>query len=296
MQHGLRPDLARSRLTPLLLCMALGSDNDTTVEEAEISRLLLHNCNQDGDLESIDFLLEICCVRLTIGLEAVEWIWVNAATAFDDQELARFRFFLFAGLINRYGDCPGVSHNNEITDKILKLVDNQTLEYYLKSEYRLLGALYYSRESSLDSQLLGASFVKLLTRLGLDVEACMTRESEVLNRGILNDAYFLHGVRKVVFEHVNEGWLLGWTWVLDPSEPGYLLVSEYTGLVADKWYGRDIWPFFPDIPLWDYEAYKSRWRKAEVRFTRRLANKARKERARTGQKRQRSKMPGAWNW
>jgi hypothetical protein len=276
--------------------MVFGCDNLTTEEELETSRLLLHSCNQDGDLGYIDYLFEICCVRLTIGLEVVEWIWVNAATVFDDQELARFRLFLLAGLVDRYGDCLEVSHNNETTDKILKLVDTQTLEYYFKSDYRLLDVLYLTCASSLDSKLLGASFVNLLTRLGLDVEACMTRELELSNRGILNDVYFLHGVRKVVFEHLKGGWLLGWTWVLDPSEPGYILVSEYIGLVADRWYDEGIWPFFLDVPRWDYEAYKSRWMKAEVRFTRRLANKARKERARSGQKRQRSKMPGAWNW
>jgi hypothetical protein len=276
--------------------MVLSSNYSTTGEEAETSRLLLNSRNQDGDLECIDSLLKVCYARLSIGLEVVEWIWLNAATVFDDQELARFRLFLFAGLISRYGDRPRVYHNNEITDKILKLVDTQTLEYYLKSDYRLLDTLYLEHSSSLDSQSVGASFVHSLTCLGLDVEACMTRELELLNGGILAGTHFLFGVRKIVFEHVNGGWLLGWTWVLDPHEPGYILVSEYTGLVADVWHDRDIWPFFPDQTLCGWKERESRWMKAKVRFIRRLANKARKERARTGQKRQRSKMPGAWNW
>jgi hypothetical protein len=269
--------------------------SNTRSDTAETIRLLLYSCDKEGDLGDLSSWPTEFLPPLLVDLDIVEWIWVHAAAVLDDQELAYLRCFLLASLVSRYHRCLRDSPSDDITDKILKLMDTQMLEYYLKSNVRLLDALYSTSTSSLNSKVVGASFVNLLTCLGLDVEACRTRELELSNGGLLRSGHFLSGARKIVFEPVDGGWLLGWIWVLDPSEPGYLLVSEYIGLGADSWYAQN-WPFFPDVPLCDYEAYKSRWMKAEVRFTRQLANKARKERARTGQKRQRSKMPGAWNW
>jgi hypothetical protein len=224
----------------------------------------------------------------------MEWMWMNAAAVLDDQELASFRFLLLAGLVTHYGRIDGSSYDNKITETILKLMDNQMAQHYVRSEVGLLQALFWPRPPSFDSQILGASFVNLLTCLGLDVEACISRELELLNGGMLED-----GDRKVVFEPVDRGWLLRWTWDHDPSGSGYLLVSQYTELCADAPWVEHLaenWPFFSDDFGHDSKARESSWTKAEVRSTRRLANKARKERARTGQKRQRSKMPGAWDW
>jgi hypothetical protein len=107
----------------------------------------------------------------------------------------------------------------------------------------------------------------------------------------LKTHYLSHGMqRRVIFERSECGdWILKWVWIHDTSAPGYLLVSEYISLGADAWF-QSSWPFV------SVENYYRDQNLEHLRFGRRLADKARKERARTGQKRAKSRMPGSWNW
>jgi hypothetical protein len=188
---------------------------------------------------------------------------------------------------------PEIGH---YTETIVRLMgDDNTSQYYLGGNFKFLNTLFGQTSSSFDSQVLGAFFLNLLERLNMDVEACMARELDVLTDGVLKPRSWMEE-RKAVFEPFDHGgWLLRWIWVFDDSAPGYLLVSEHIGLGPDE-YGAWYWPFFEDpLYFWSQES-RYRWAKVEARSTRRLANKARKERARTGQKQPRSRMPGAWNW
>jgi hypothetical protein len=101
--------------------------------------------------------------------------------------------------------------------------------------------------------------------------------------------------KRIVFEPRCEGgWSLGFEWLLDHEAPGCLLVSQYQALGADRFYAED-WPFFGNVDM-SYKEDHRQHAERHARFYRRIAAKARKERARTGQKLSRSRMPGQWVW
>ena len=88
--------------------------------------------------------------------------------------------------------------------------------------------------------------------------------------------------------------LVGCDWKFDPDSPIFLIVSEFS-ILAQSFY-LESWPFLGPSRV-DEDYWNPHWRKDAKwvsRLNRRMATKARKERARTGLKRPRSKMPGAW--
>jgi hypothetical protein len=296
-QHGLRPDLQYGKVSPLATCLLFGNSSSPRSDEVETVRLLLQSCDQvdQFDEDSRYFNRRFGLVYIT--LETMEWIWFNAAVYIDNDELGNLRVSLLRGI---FRDCATTFMNDpeigHYTETIVRLMgDDNTSQYYLDGSFGFLDTLFGPAFWSLDSQALGAFYLNLLERLNLDVRACMARELDFLSGGVLKSRSWV-GERKAVFEPLDHGrWLLGWVWVLDDSAPGYLLVSEHIGLGPDE-YGALYWPFFEDpLGIWPQES-RGRWAKVEARSTRRLANKARKERARTGQKQPRSRMPGTWNW
>jgi hypothetical protein len=266
-------------------------------DEAETIRLLLHSCDQIDDFEAMNLPLALVPFYSRNSLDTLEWMWINAAAVLDCQELLHFRVWILRGMVEHLSYSRGDHEASQCISMIVKLMNAQLLEYYLAGNFGLLNFFYGMSHSSLDSQVIGALFLDLLTRLGLDVEASMNRELELLPGGLLENKYYRYRNRKIVWEALeNRAYLLRWIWVLDESAPGYLLVSEHIGLGPDELFDSD-WPFFEDSPRFgDWEKCVNRWTKVQERSTRRLASKARKERARTGQKLQRSRMPGAWNW
>jgi hypothetical protein len=291
MQHGLRPELSHDDMSPFMCYLIFGSTISSRGDDIGTARLLLDSTAHDDEF----IRLEAAPLLVYSSLDTIEWIWMNAAAILGDQQLVYLRIFLLQRLVGLHMNCRSrILGDNELTEKIVKLTDTVTLEYYLHGNSGLLNTIFKDY-SSINSQLLGASFLNLLTSLGLEVEGYMAREFKHLTGGLLYT--LVKGLyRKVLFEPLDYGgWLLRWIWDLDPSMPGYLLVSEHIALGADTrfaWY----WPFFEDPLRWDWETYDRRQKKIKARSIRRLANKSRKERAQTGQKRLRSKMPGAWNW
>ncbi|EUC50361.1 hypothetical protein COCMIDRAFT_1080 [Bipolaris oryzae ATCC 44560] len=100
--------------------------------------------------------------------------------------------------------------------------------------------------------------------------------------------------KRVVFQTLETGeWELGFEWALDEEACGYLLISEYQSLTIED--GDDDGPRSMEWPFCEREwgLFISEWneRKSKwcLRYERRRAAKARKQRARNGQK-----MPGAW--
>jgi hypothetical protein len=290
-QHGLRPDLDIFLTSPFATCLTSRYNTSSRADEVETVRLLLQSCDQVDQFDEDSFWW------IEITLETIEWIWFNAALYIDDDELANIRVSLLSGIFQQ---CVTASfYGFEIdhyTETIVRLIgDAHMSEYYLGGNFGFLNTLFAQVSSSFDSQVHGTFYLDLLERLNMNVEACMARQFDFLPDGVLG--FFSRAIeRKVVFEPLDHGgWLLGWIWVFDDSAPGYLLVSEHIGLGPDNYtaYG---WPFFQHpLYFWSQEG-RDRWAKVEARSTRRLANKARKERARTGQKQPRSRMPGAWNW
>ncbi|KAH4052681.1 hypothetical protein HBH69_139490 [Parastagonospora nodorum] len=112
--------------------------------------------------------------------------------------------------------------------------------------------------------------------------------------------------RRVVFEkHEDDTPILRWEWLYDPSQTtSYLIVTEFTSLAGDaclSFYKRE-WPFINCEHDWEgsrsvefsRKIYQSETAKQIARFERRMNSRERKERSRKGQKRVRSRMPGAW--
>jgi hypothetical protein len=296
-QHGLRPDLQYGKISPLTTCLIVGHSPSSRADEAETVRLLLQSCDQVDQFDEDSFWFSPRYGWVNITLETIEWSWFNAALYIDDDELGNLRVSLLRGIFSQcattFSEGSEIDHYTEI---IIRLMDGTHMsEYYLGGNFRFLDTLFIQKRSSLDSQALGAFYLNLLERLNMDVGACMARQLDVLPGGVLEYRSFA-GERKVVFEPLDHGrWLLRWIWVLDGSAPGHCLVSEHIGLGPDIYWAED-WPFFEDpLGSWSQKS-RGRWAKAEARSTRRLANKARKERARTGQKQPRSRMPGTWNW
>jgi hypothetical protein len=100
--------------------------------------------------------------------------------------------------------------------------------------------------------------------------------------------------KQMIFAPDDNGhWQLRWKWVLNTSEPGYLLVSEHIALGLDHHYLYE-WPFVDskyDLPSWDDQGF---YRDGHNRhFERRMNNKSCKER-RKARRKQKHKVPGAW--
>jgi hypothetical protein len=296
-QHGLRPTLSTySEISPLYIATHFGICSSPTSDEAETIRLLLHSCDQIDDFEAMNLPLALVPFYFRNSLDTLEWMWINAAAVLDCQELLHFRVLILRGMVEHLSYSRGDHEASQCISMIVKLMNAQLLEYYLAGNFGLLNFFYGMSHSSLDSQVIGALFLDLLTRLGLDVEASMNRELELLPDGLLENEYYMYRNRKVVWEALENGaYLLRWIWVLDESAPGYLLVSEHIGLGPDGLFAI-VWPFFEDPTRYYGEGHKKKWTKVKARSIRRLANHARKERTRTGQKLPRSRMPGAWNW
>jgi hypothetical protein len=160
--------------------------------------------------------------------------------------------------------------------------------------FQLVRTIFDDRSSTGSSFILGGALVHWLSQSGMDVEGCINQEVNCIPGHVLQSVF--HADKKIIFEACGErGWVLGFEWVFDPEEPGYLLVSEYQGLGTEFHWGSRTWPFgSPHFQSWE-ERCTHEARRNE-RFSRRMATKARKERARTGQKMSRSRMPGSWMW
>jgi hypothetical protein len=165
-------------------------------------------------------------------------------------------------------------------------MDEEMIQHYLQGQITLMLVLFWRETASVESERVGSAFIDLLTRLGLDVEACINMELENLPGGLIKSRFSDEMDLRIVFDSLQNGdWTLRWIWDLDPLAAGHILVSEHIALGADNFYAIG-WPF-------------SRYHKpgkVDARRERREAAKARKERARTGQKRTKSKMPGTWSW
>jgi hypothetical protein len=284
MQYGLKPDLNLYGNSPFQEAMRpfpyspKGSGIDTM-------RLLLHDGEMMDNFEDETYTLEHPLHLNGMNLETLEWLWMNASKALSAPELQGLRSCLLKILILEYRSKPNT--NDDVTECMIRLAPKGLIQRYQEEGKGLIGTLFKYSSSSIESSQAGGRFIDLLNRLGLDVESCINMEDECF----LKTHYLSHGMqRRVIFERSECGdWILKWVWIHDTSAPGYLLVSEYISLGADAWF-QSSWPFV------SVENYYRDQNLEHLRFGRRLADKARKERARTGQKRAKSRMPGSWNW
>ena len=180
------------------------------------------------------------------------------------------------------------------------LLTKEFMEMVDLGQFRILDRIFFYCYYVSDSFIIGDIFIQWLIASSVDVEECMKL---FMGHGIVDELRNIY--RKVVFEPDGEqGWRLGFEWTFDPEAPGYQLVSEYQALrgcenlyyLIDSIHQEEVsnqsWPF-SWIP---FDKPRSVEDLENARFTRRLVDKARKERARSGEKVSRSRMPGTYVW
>lgn len=167
---------------------------------------------------------------------------------------------------------------------------------------------FFADQRVVVSREVGAAVISALLFFGVDVEMCMTREFLRLPLGVVKSQWQYS--KRLTFSNEGDGgYALDWEWIYDQSAPGYLLVSELTAFTVDSDYQLTVVDdrlhreFFGTGPLYAnrYDTLRywmifenSGAEKWPPRFERRRQKKERKERARSGLKRMRTKMPGSW--
>jgi hypothetical protein len=237
-------------------------------------------------------------------LRIAEWLWVNAVFHLYGSELINLRILLAQSFVVCYSQ-PDNGLHDRVSEILVKLMDFEMIELYKGGAYPLLpgffaDAQYFYGHCSFDSKYTGRRFLQLLARLGVDVQTCVRREIDSIPHSSFFSLYLGH--RNLIFERLEDGMVLRWEWKYDTTATGYLVVAEFSTLAGDANPNHETsqWPFtdFDCLDHGGYELseriYEFKTSKQIARFERRATTKARKERVRMGQKRPRSRMPGAW--
>lgn len=148
---------------------------------------------------------------------------------------------------------------------------------------------YYQEDYSvLNGYEHGSKLLRILTDLGVDAHSCITSEIRKVRFW-----WYCGLTKKVIYEKNEEGaWVLGWKWTFERyGDEARGLLTELEALMISFMLME--WPFL-ETGRWFYDPSYELSKDEEARFQRRMANKARKERARAGLKRPRSRMPGSW--
>jgi hypothetical protein len=240
---------------------------------------------------------------MSTNLDATEWLWVNAAFATHRPNHVGYRVEIAQALVRCY--CLGEPRLNDAVNKMLTDWFNaEMVQLYVQGHYALLPGAFMYMHSSIESTCAGWNFLQLLATLGLDVDTCVQRELQSFPKSfLLHDDAGIERRRTVIFEKLQDGSpVLRWEWAYDALASGYLLASEFNALAgdADPYWAMSEWPF-EEFNWQNYESediamahYNFTAPQQLARYHRRVATKIRKERARSGRKRSRRKMPGSW--
>jgi hypothetical protein len=270
-------------------CLVDHGESTPTPNMIDTSRVILPDLHQVYDFEQDRELTYLSSSNLAV----VEWLWLNAQSTLCGLELIQMRIMLAKGLI--HNTLRGDTYSAHM---LADLMDAEMLEMYTHGHYSLLNAFTeFQSDDSVGSVDGGNSILRLLASMGLNVELCILQELKNRHPGL---QYYQ---KRVVFEKLEDGtMILRWEWAYDLLAAGYHIVSEFSALAGDAdpdGYGSK-WPFkeFNETEYGDWKLAESTYNcttpKQLARFNRRTAAKHRRERARTGQKQHRSRMPGAW--
>jgi hypothetical protein len=240
---------------------------------------------------------------MSTNLDATEWLWVNAAFAAHRPNHVGYRIEIAQALVRCY--CLDESRLDDAVNWMLvEWFNTEMVQLYVEGHYTLLPGAFMYTQSSIESSCAGWAFLQLLTRLGLDMDTCVQRELQGFSKSFLvYDDAGLERQRTVILEKLQDGNpVLRWEWAYDLLAPGYHLVFEFNALAGDAnpYWAMSEWPFkqfhWQDHDNDDLAKVRYNFTAPQqlARWNRRAAAKGRRERARLGQKRFRSGMPGAW--
>jgi hypothetical protein len=223
--------------------------------------------------------------------EADQWLYEQGANMLSYEDALELRLRIF---VSRWIEiCLQHEHRppSLVQYPILSL-DADLLDRIQSGQGNILLWILSFCDYSSDSFIVGSQLLEWLSELGHNIKQFKNYEGGA-------HSFATDPLKKLVFEYCQErGWRLGYEWVLDNEACGYLLISEYRALVVESWSaGYQDWPFHESVYIYEWkEGYKEWYAKQTVRYQRRMAAKTRKDRARTGQKISKSRMPGEWAW
>jgi hypothetical protein len=297
--YGLRPDLTLNGHTPLSNSFvfislykqstsAFNAGNDTIQGLLEISR-------DSEDFEN--HLWRDLKLYIAESPQETNWLWDYVMSNFSGSELLTFQVMIFRDIVSHLDYTSGGDICTTLQILVPKMAKSNLLlgEISRGNTDALVHLWHRPLPFGTESQISGSKYTALLKSLGVDFKRSIEAELEKLPGRLLQPDRLTALARRILFHQDDEqAWVLRWEWVLDEEAPGYLLLLESPHMTYDGFGGLFctlLWPFS-----------KSRWFKVsdqegpkwDARRTRRLAKTACKELARTGQKRPRSRMPGAW--
>lgn len=212
--------------------------------------------------------------------EPFEWLWTQLMSMEVNEDLASLRGRVFFCALIGFGEA--ISKNEHVRapkfDLCPRTRDQISRESHIALSFFLTNFDYFA------ATFVGNAIIKVLAEHGVNVEAWVAESwsrSNSCHRNWTRDV--------IVNRNREQGWTIDVVWKFDPLASGYLVVNEFPLLanpgIMYRWVWKARWPFDErnEIPP-----------NADSKFKRRMASKARKERARTRQKQARSKMPGAW--
>jgi hypothetical protein len=275
---------------------------------------IISQCNTSTD--SIQDFLEISCdsedfethhwkdhpLYIADSPQITNWLWDHVMSNFSGPELLTFQTMIFRDIVRNvdsdifWGDI--FTTVRILSPKMAK--SNLLLEEILMGNIDALVHIWYqSLYDETKSQESGSRYIALLRSLSVDFKHSIEAMLEKLPGRILQGISVGSLDRKILFYQDDEqDWVLRWEWVLDEEAPGYTLLSEFPSMTfgghrSTYHFG---WPLLTlDWGLLDDDVDDGfQGLKWDVRRARRLAKTACKELARTGQKRRRSSMSGAW--
>lgn len=282
--YGVKPELSVYNSSPLTMAMAW---HTTLRSSSADDRIDTYRCFFD-DIDLVDEFNRLYAFRsmpcFFTNFDELHWLWQKNLELLVGEDLRSNQRIM----IHHIWVSPDIQYN--FTNYGLHLPDipmhrdiPSDIQY---GRCHILKDMFSACRGALTSYVLGARFLDWLVSLDLNPELFVTSE----NTDLVDSSFC--PTKRIVFERDwEQKWVLGFEWVFDHQAPGYSLISEYTALAVEQDLGWLYWnwPFSENYKL-ESDAART------ARFNRRMAAKERKERARSGKKQPRSRMPGAWKW
>jgi hypothetical protein len=222
----------------------------------------------------------------------IEWLWATGPSYMHEDGVQALKNFCIG---RSFGLLHDSSTRKSAIDFLKRTVTPHVIRQMELNSINWLDILFSCIDPlELDSFDLGKAFIDVLLYAKVDMEMLVKRSLQ---------ADFTFGGstevnRQIIFEFTEElGWILGWRWKYDATEPGFLVVSEFS-ILGHEYKGYcflgDSWPYVSQYSYMSWANVEKACLLEMRRFDRGMAAKARKEFKRSGQRRVRSKMPGSW--
>ncbi|KAB2104462.1 hypothetical protein AG0111_0g7834 [Alternaria gaisen] len=281
--YGVKPEVTSHHQSPLSMALTSYSSRTSPANAIDTYRCFLDDDDLVDELKRSDGYHLGDDRSSSFTADEAQWLWQKSSELSVGEDLRSNQRVI----IRRFWSIT--AHTDYGLHLKLQLpivqMDKDILSDIQYGSCQILQDLFWICNDVMQSYILGAWFLQWLTSLHLDPEICVASELANLEKWISLDE------KRIVFERDwEQKWILGFEWVFDHEAPGYSLVSQYTNLVVEYYWGTR-WPFHES-----WYARNRKWSDRSAHFSRGMAAKERKERARLGQKQPRSRMPGAWKW